>query len=243
MERRGDERMTSGVESMVKHRIPHPDGVREPLKINVFERMQSANTQLVPLFPYYGPEAFVYCGALFRGRPGYNVGHFFHNNTRQEVSFVWGSNGALINTGRIMATPNLHGVNSFLRDPESPENFLVIAICQRQTDGEEQTEAFIWRCSECHNHLFQYEGTHVPSDDPAVRFPGLPTITESVEPAERFNADESIRTCTKCGHVNDRFPLELWGWAQWDRQQRTVNDARDALLEKAAHASDPDSDQ
>ena len=51
--------------------------------------MRHANTQLVPLFPYYGPGAIVYSGALFRGGPGYDVGHFFHYNTVDEISFVW----------------------------------------------------------------------------------------------------------------------------------------------------------
>ena len=216
-----------------ERRIPLPDGKREPRKVNVYEQMQHANTQLVPLFPYYGPGAFVYSGAIFRGGPGYDVGHFFHDNTVQEVSFVWGAEGALIDTARIMATPNLHGVNSFLRDPESPDSFLVIAICQRQT-SEPQTEQLVWRCSECHEHLLRHEYTDTPSDDHDDRFPEFPTIHESVEPVDRFNSDESIRTCSKCGHVNDPFPMERWGWKQWAHQQRTVNDARNALMAKAA---------
>jgi hypothetical protein len=214
-------------------RIPLPDGRREPRKVNVYEQMQHANTQLVPLFPYYGPGAIVYSGAIFRGGPGYDVGHFFHDNTVHEVSFVWGASGALIDTGRIMATPNLHGVNSFLRDPESPESFLLITICQRQTD-DVQTERLVWRCSECHEHLLQHEYSATPADEEEDRFPGFPTLNESVEPVARYNSDEAIRTCPKCGHVNDPFPMEMWGWAQWARQQRTVNDARDALLAKAS---------
>jgi hypothetical protein len=218
-------------------RIPLPDGRREPRKVNVYEQMQHANTQLVPLFPYYGPGAIVYSGAIFRGGPGYDVGHFFHDNTVHEVSFVWGASGALIETGRIMATPNLHGVNSFLRDPESPESFLLITICQRQS-SDVQTERLVWRCSECHEHLLQHEFSEAPSDEHADRFPGFPTLNESVEPVARYNRDESIRTCPKCGHVNDPFPMEMWGWAQWARQQRTVNDARDTLLAKASTTLD-----
>jgi hypothetical protein len=215
--------------------ISPPSGKREPRKVNVYEQMQHANTQLVPLFPYYGPDAFVYSGAIFRGGPGYDVGHFFHDNTVQEVSFVWGSAGALVETGRIMATPNLHGVNSFLRDPSSPESFLLIAICQRQT-SEPQTERLVWRCSECHEHLLAHEFSEAPSDDHEDRFPGFPTINESVEPVERYNTDESIRKCPRCGHLNDPFPIEKWGWDQWARQQRTVNDARVALLARATEA-------
>jgi hypothetical protein len=120
-----------------------------------------------------------------------------------------------------------------LRDPESPESFLLITICQRQT-GDVQTERLVWRCSECHEHLLAHEYSDTPSDDQADRFPGFPTLNESVEPVARYNSDETIRTCPKCGHVNEPFPMEMWGWAQWARQQRTVNDARDALLEKAS---------
>lgn len=219
-------------------RIPRPDGKREPRKMNVYEQMQHANTQLVPLFPYYGPGAIVYSGAIFRGGPNYDVGHFFHDNTVHEVSFVWGAAGGLIETGRIMATPNLHGVNSFLRDPYSDDNFLLITVCQRQTD-DEQTEQMIWRCSECHEHLLVHEFSSTPSDDEEDRFPGFPTLNESVEPVDRFNSDVSVRTCPKCGHVNDPFPMHYWGWAQWARQQRTVNDARSLLVAKANEALAP----
>lgn len=215
------------------NRIPPPDGVREPLKVNVYERMQHANTQLVPLFPYYGPGAMVLSGALFRGGPGYDAGHFFHQNSVQEVTFVWGSSGALLETGRIMAGASLHGVNSFLRDAESPDSFLVVTICQRQTDGEPQTEQVIWRCTKCHEHLLVHEFTETPSGDGSVRFPEFPTINQSVEPVERFNRDEAVRTCAKCGHLNDRFPMEFWGWDRWAMHQRTVNEALSALLEKA----------
>ncbi len=157
--------------------------------------MQHANTQLVPLFPYYGPGAIVYSGALFRGGPGYDVGHFFHYNTVDEISFVWGAHGALLETGRIMAQPNLHGVNSFLRDPESPDSFLLVTIVQRQSDTEAQTEKLIWRCMKCHEHLFVHEFTDRPTDDHEDRFPEFPTLNQSVEPVARFNSDESLRTC------------------------------------------------
>ncbi len=213
--------------------IPPPDGGREPLKVNVYERMQHANTKLVPLFPYYGPGAMVLSGAVFRGSPGYDVGHFFHKNSVQEVTFVWGSSGALLETGRVMAGASLHGVNSFLRDPDSPDSFVLVTICQRQTDSEPQTEQVIFRCTKCHEHLLVHEFTETPSDDETMRFPEFPTINQSVEPVERFNRDEAVRTCAKCGHLNDQFPMERWGWDQWAMQQRTANEARDALLKKA----------
>lgn len=156
---------TDAPQSSGANRIPPPSGAREPLKVNVYEQMQHANTKLVPLFPYYGPGAMVLSGAIFRGGPGYDVGHFFHNNSVQEVTFVWGSSGALLETGRIMAGASLHGVNSFLRNPEAPESFLVVTICQRQTDAQPQTEQVIWRCAKCHEHLLVHEFTETPSDE------------------------------------------------------------------------------
>ena len=215
------------------HRIPPPTGEREPLKANVFERMQSANTELVPIFPYYGHGAFVPCGALFKGEPGLDMGHFFHNNTVDEVVCVFGGNNAMLQTGQVIATPKLHGVNTFLKKPQDPESFLVIAITQRQSDDGDQREALLFRCAKCHEHLLDWEFTSTPKDQPGDRYPEFVTLTEGVEPAEKYNADEAIRTCSKCGYLNPPFPLELWGWKKWAVQQRTVNDARKALLAKA----------
>lgn len=212
-----------------EHRIPLPTGRREALKANVFERMQSANTELVPLFPYYGPGAMVPCGALFRGGPDNDMGHFFHFNTQEEIVCVYGANGALLKTGQVLANPKLHGVNSFLREPESSESFLVLTVTQRQTDGEGQDESLIFRCGACHEHLLEHRFSTVPAEESEDRWPDFPTLGEGVEPVERFNADESIRTCPKCGFVNPTFPLDKWGWGQWSRQRETVNMAWRAL--------------
>jgi hypothetical protein len=86
----------------------------------------------------------------------------------------------------------------------------------------------------CHEHLFVHEFTDRPTEDHEDRFPAFPTLNESVEPVERFNADESLRTCNSCGHVNPPFPMHLWGWDKWSMHQRTVNDARMAMMAKAA---------
>ena len=40
-------------------RIPPPDPDREPLKVNVYERMAKAASQLMPLFPYDSAGAIV----------------------------------------------------------------------------------------------------------------------------------------------------------------------------------------
>ena len=104
---------------------------------------------------------------------------------------------------------------------------------QRQSDTEAQTEKLIWRCMKCHEHLFVHEFTDRPTDDHEDRFPEFPTLNQSVEPVAHFNSDESLRTCNACGHVNPPFPMDEWGWAKWSMHQRTVNDARAAMLAMA----------
>jgi len=44
------------------HRIAPPDGSREPMRVNIFDAMIGANSQLLPLFPYLGEGATNRCG-------------------------------------------------------------------------------------------------------------------------------------------------------------------------------------
>ena len=52
----------------IERRIPLPRDDRPPLKVNLFERMQGGNCQLMPLFPYEDADSLVPAGAIFRGR-------------------------------------------------------------------------------------------------------------------------------------------------------------------------------
>ena len=47
------------------------------------------------------------------------------------------------------------------------------------------------------------------------------------------NSDEG-RTCAKCGHVNDPFPAERWGWARQAYQTRAASAAYRTLVEAAS---------
>src|SRR5690348_2820172 len=129
----------------IQRRIPLPREDRPPLKVNIFEKMQAGNCQLIPLFPYEDADSLVPAGAIFRGDPGADFGQFFHFNTVDEVAHVFGTNGALLQTGQIYATQPLHGVNSFLKDPPNAENFLVIAVTQHQRASGPQNEPVIFR--------------------------------------------------------------------------------------------------
>src|SRR6202035_127038 len=83
----------------VVRRIPLPREDRPPLKVNLFEKMQGGNCQLIPLFPYEDADSLVPAGAIFRGEPGADFGQFFHFNTVDEVAHVFGAHGALLQTG------------------------------------------------------------------------------------------------------------------------------------------------
>lgn len=230
-------------------RIPRPDGVRPPLKANVFRFASGTSAQLQPMFPYESAGNLVPCVAVMQGIDDGQYGHFFHRNSVEEIAVVFGSNNAMLATGAVFATQPLHGVNSFLKDPTDPEAYVLITITQRQTEEGDQSEAVLFRCQKCSHELvhFKYNSTprdvagHDPSQwggdhDDAVSM--FPTLWGSAEAAEQYNADEASRTCSECGHVNPEFPLHLWGWKRWLTQQRTVNAAKLAL-EAAAHEVQP----
>src|SRR4029450_1363566 len=144
-------------------RIPPPSGPREPLKVNVFDMMTGAACQLLPLFPYPDAGATVPCGAVFTGEPDdAEFGHFFHYNTVEEVAVTFGANEAMLQTGQVFVTQQLHGVNSFprhapvphqrhgansfLRHPADPEAFILMTITQHQAEDGDQSEAMLFRC-------------------------------------------------------------------------------------------------
>ncbi len=216
----------------VERRIPLPREDRPPLKVNLFERMQGGNCQLMPLFPYEDADSLVPAGTIFRGEPGADFGQFFHFNTVDEVAHVFGANGALLQTGQIYATQPLHGVNSFLKDATNPDNFLVLTVTQHQRAAGAQAEAVIFRCAQCHEVLERYEYDAQPAPrgaNPRNGVPLLVTLQGSVDAAETLNEHPTNRHCASCGHDNPPFPLQRWGWQRYVRQTRTVNDARHAL--------------
>lgn len=223
------------------HRIAPPDGSREPLRINLFDRMMVANTQLAPLFPYFGEGAIVPAGAILRGEKDATYGQFFHTNSVDEVIVAFGAEGSLTDTGFVFVGANTHGVNSFLKNEEDPNSFLVVVITQRQRVGEEQNEAVTLRCVKCKDVVAQlaFDSTPPPANhyaDPAGER-AFPTLIFSAEAAEQYNQDEASRTCKKCGTLNPRFPLERWGWTAYTVQSRTAADGRRALMRAGSAAA------
>jgi hypothetical protein len=138
-------------------------------------------------------------------------------------------------TGQVFATQKLHGVNSFLKNPHDPASYLVITVTQRQSAGPPQREAIIMRCAKCAEQVarFEYEAPPLAPADArgpdADAHPGFITIVKSWETLDAYNADAGQRRCAACGHQNEPFPLERWGWGRYRAQAITVNAARRAL--------------
>jgi hypothetical protein len=234
-------------------RIPRPDGSRPPLKANVFKFASGISCSLQPMFPYESAGNLVPCVAVFQGVDGGHFGQFFHWNSVEEIAVVYGSNKGMLATGSVFATQQLHGVNSFLKEPYDPEAYILITITQRQTETGDQSEAILFRCQKCSHELvnFAYNATprdiegHDPeqwggSRDDAVAM--FPTLWGSQHATDQYNESEAARTCAECGHVNAEFPDHLWGWRRWLAQQRSVNAAKIALAASAEAELHPDRD-
>lgn len=227
--------------------IPPPSGKREPLKVNVFDLMTGAASQLLPLFPYHDAGAIVPTGSIMTGDPhDSDFGHFFHYNTVEEVAITFGAHQAMLQTGQIFVTQQLHGVNSFLRDSADPEAFILITVTQHQAEEEDQAEAILFRCQRCSEQLvrFDYNATpkgsagHDPTqwdghlDDEVQMFA---TIWGSDRAALEYEP-EPARTCPNCGHVSPPHPHHKWGWNRYVAQVRTADSAKRALRAAALSA-------
>ncbi|MFD4603024.1 hypothetical protein ACFWPQ_33990 [Streptomyces sp. NPDC058464] len=217
------------------HDIPAPDPGVEPMKVNVYEHMAKAAAQLAPLFPYDHAGAIVPCGNVLVGGPGQEYGQFFHWNTVSEVVVCYGARNSPLSPGQIIATQNLHGVNSRLSDETDSEAAAVLVVTQHQAEQGDQTEAMIAKCTGCHAELLRHEYDASPPAAPHHEVRQFPTTVGSARFAELRNTDE-VRTCRECGLVNDSFPGTSWGWSRQVTQTATVQAAQSALRQAA---SDP----
>ncbi|WP_413810796.1 hypothetical protein [Streptomyces sp. OE57] len=221
--------------------ISPPDPDREPLKTNVFEHMARSAGQLMPLFPYDHAGAIVPCGAVLIGGPDADYGHFFHWNTVNEVVVVYGAHRSVMATGQIMATQNLHGVNSYLRDEKEEGAYGLMVITQHQAEEGDQSEAMIARCQECKAEIVRHEYDATPVGLPGYdatwhsgadddRVSQFPTTVGSARFADIRNSAAG-RTCKECGHVNRPFAEAPWGWRRTVSQTTVANAAYRALQE------------
>jgi hypothetical protein len=217
--------------------IPPPRADRPPLRTNLFNHMQKANTTLAPLFPYLHRGAIVPTGALFVGGPGKDWGQFYHHNSVDEVIIAFVTEGSTMQTGLLYNGGRMHGVNSFLKDPTKAGSFALFTITQRQLDEGSQPEAVTLNCSKCNKQVFKCEwdgASMAEGHELAAPFPGASAPGWLI--ARDYNEDPAQRTCGHCGHVNDRFPVSSWGWDAYGERSLTMREARRMLVDAAAPA-------
>lgn len=209
-------------------------GEREPLKVNAFEALAGSCTPLLPLFPYTGPGAIVPTVAGFSPGPDRLVGRFWHQNSVTEIVTCLGKSGpGGMAPGTVVVNGSTHPVGPEKHDLEPDDaTAMVITISQRH-GYEAQRETFMLRCSECKHLLLSYEYGFVPQAPKDGELERFFTIIECANGAERFNEAEALRTCEKCGHVNDPFPLVGWGWRRYRSNLEAAEAARNGLAEAA----------
>jgi hypothetical protein len=228
-----DDLKPADVTSRMLH-IPPPRADRQPLHANLFSVMQRANTTLTPLFPYMHPGSIVPTGALFIGGAGQDYGQFFHHNCVDEIIIAFVAREATLATGQLYNGGRVHGVNSFLKDQTKPGSFALFTVTQRQLEAGPQPESISVVCKACRKQLLmEHWDSTSPPDARDIQLP-MPTVTGCAAIMQKFNDDPELRKCKECGHRNEPFPIEPWGWISYASQSSVMADAQQVLCEAGA---------
>ena len=211
---------------------------KQPLKVNVFERLQHPVSQLAPLFPYLDDGAIVPATALFMGHEGFRSGRFSHFNTVEEVALVLAAAGGYTHGASLYVANRTHAVTAPLINPTDPEAFVVVVITQRNNAEPSQREAIMFMCPKCNKLMARYDYDAKLDSRALGSVPEFSTVYHSFRSAAAFNADLGTRTCKHCGHVEPPFPLEEWGWERYVRHTEMANHARQQLETTSAEALD-----
>jgi len=203
---------------------------KRPLKVNVFAHMMGHHGMLeqLPLFPYLGPGDIVPTAALSLTLPDTPRVHFYHYNDLSEVVLCMASEGGLMATGQLYLQQGTHGVTTFLRQPagaEAKHYQLVLIITRMKPDGP-QNEGFLLRCTKCNEIVFRMD-RDVSRAPPHAHYPELASIRFYADAVDAYNAE--LRTCTKCGTEQPRFPAQLMGWRRYVQYVELANRARGGI--------------
>lgn len=209
---------------MTKVSMPEPKPGKVPLQVNIYKFAQVANSKLAPVFPYHGPGDIVPTAAVMDDEGGADPGYFLHYNSVDEIAMCFGSTGGRFRSGQVAVGAREHGVGG---RPE-PGIASIMTVTQRQSVGKPQEEAIGFPCTQCRTEVYRYAFPVVHNEDPEAVKP-LDTIVGSYEAARRYNADPALRDCPSCGHANEPFPHELWGWAGYVRNSTVSESGRRAL--------------
>ncbi|WP_277315233.1 hypothetical protein [Sphingomonas sp. AOB5] len=196
------------------------------MKVNAFSVAQQSNAQLLPMFPYVHRGAIVPCSIAFESDgSGAKMGYFVHTNSVDEIALTLASNGPQ-RTGDVFVGPRSHGVGG----GSTVAFFRVGVVTQRQLEEGEQPEEATLFCEQCNVELLR-NGVDMAETNEADRYAPLPSIVLLDELVTQFNASETARTCSACGHVNPPFPAMIWGWSRYLRNSRTAQRGWDGVRE------------
>ncbi len=133
-------------------------------------------------------------------------------------------------TARASSASGRGSISSATRSAQDDQNaYALIVITQRQlSDGSRRNGSFPLRQVQdraVQSRIRRHPCATRPSARDARRAAApFTTIVESVATYRFYN--EAHRTCPKCGHVNPRLPLELWGVDRYASQSEKVRRGR-----------------
>lgn len=222
-----------------KRQIGPPLPGKPPLQSNVFHALRSANTALMPIFPYAGDGDLVPAASIMWGGEGREMSVFNHTNTVDEVAICFASEKSRLRAGFVHVGVRTHLVGNFFEDSTDPDILMVIVVTQRQADpGVSQSETLTFLCDSCQTplltHHFSSKNDASAADAGLPGFhPPLETLTEGAICLEPYNASEAARTCPKCGVVSEPFPVSVWGWDAYYNNMLAAERGRRMLLARA----------
>lgn len=228
--------------------IPPPRPDKIPLKANVYQFGLVAMVPLTIMFPYLDPGSMVPCIGVqlsAGGAPGFYV----HQNTVDEVYVCWGARDSYQVPGLVRVGPRTHSVGRRPGAGDDHAGTAISVITQRQSPSGNQHEAVSFICEKCNAELFRHDfDALTPTPDLApllgelgLSYIGCPTQVHGSVAMMSYVRNEALRTCKKCGHVNQEFPYKMWGVDRHNPRIAGVLGLRQSLIETAGKALEPGS--
>lgn len=226
-----------------ERQIAPPASAKPALQVNLFHALRSANTALMPIFPYGSDGDLVPGATIMWGGENREMSAFNHRNSVDEVAICFASEKSRLRAGHVHVGVRTHLVGNFFEDMSDPDILMAIVVTQRQAEkGVPQNETLTFICDNCQAPLLTHEFS-AKAEECAGRtdlpgyHPPLETLTEGAICLEPYNADDAARTCAKCGTLNDPFPVSVWGWDAYNKNLVAAERGRSKLLDRSETAT------
>ena len=120
---------------------------------------------------------------------------------------------------------------------------MVIVVVQRQADSGIQREGVGYICAKCQGRLLDHEFSSANDTADKAPLPGfvppLETLIEGGKAAVELNTVKGRLTCNKCGHENQPFPIDVWGWETYHHCYDATEEARALYFDYIADMKEP----